>query len=82
MKPFFQYDTDDHRRDLLIRAGKIALTALQQYDVAWEKIQFIGLSDTITYKIEASPTQVYLLRIHSDRMSKRKFVPSLYFFKN
>lgn len=81
MKPFFQYDTNDHRRDLLIRAGKVALTALQQYDVAWEKIQFIGLSDTITYKIEASPTQVYLLRIHSDRMSKEEIRSELVFLQ-
>ncbi|OPA77413.1 aminoglycoside phosphotransferase [Paenibacillus selenitireducens] len=70
MKDFFQIDTDEHRMSLFARARKVALFALQQYDLAWERIQFIQLSDTITYKIETSAAEKYLLRIHSDRWSK------------
>ncbi|GIP36057.1 phosphotransferase enzyme family protein [Paenibacillus sp. J2TS4] len=69
MHEFFRYDTDESRRSLLARARKVALTALQQYDLEWERIQFIQLSDTITYKIETSTGESFLLRIHSDRLS-------------
>lgn len=70
MKDFFRMDTDEHRLSLLAKARQVALFALQQYDLAWERIQFIQLSDTITYKIETSTAEKYLLRIHSDRWSK------------
>ncbi|WP_020618959.1 phosphotransferase enzyme family protein [Paenibacillus daejeonensis] len=71
MKEFFRYDTDENRQSLLRRARKVALTAIQRYDLAWEHIQFIQLSDTITYKIETNVTNHnYLLRIHSDRLTQ------------
>lgn len=63
------YDTEESRRSLLAKARKVALTALQQYDLEWDRIQFIQLSDTITYKIKTSTEQNYLLRIHSKRLS-------------
>lgn len=72
MDRFFQFDTDDNRRSLLTRARNVALLALQQYDLEWERIQFIQLSDTITYKIETTSAKSYLLRIHSDRLSKEE----------
>lgn len=72
MKDFFQNDTDENRHSLLARARKVALSALQQYELAWERIQFIQLSDTITYKIETTATGTYLLRIHSHRLSKEE----------
>jgi Ser/Thr protein kinase RdoA (MazF antagonist) len=74
---FFQYDTDENRRSLLVRARKVALLALQQYDLEWDSIQFIQLSDTITYKIETSTAERYLLRIHSDRLSKEEICSEL-----
>lgn len=61
MIKFFRYDTDEERRALLVRARKIALLALQCYDLEWERIEFIQLSDTLTYKIETSTAQRYLL---------------------
>lgn len=81
MKPFFQFDTDEERQALLARAGKAALAALQQYDMVWENIQFIGLSDTVTYKIEGVSAGTYLLRIHSDRMSKEEIQSELVFLE-
>lgn len=68
----FRYDTMEEKESMLARARNVALTALQQYDLAWERIQFIHLSDTITYKIETSTPDSYLLRIHSDRWSKEE----------
>lgn len=81
MLDFFKFDTDEERRSLLIRAGKVALSALQQYDLEWERIQFIRLSDTITYKIETNTGDSYLLRIHSDRLSKEEIRSELIFLK-
>ncbi|WP_342556126.1 phosphotransferase [Paenibacillus sp. FSL R7-0652] len=72
MKDFFRFDTDEERRALFIRARKAALSAIQQYDIEWDKIEFIQLSDSITYKIETSTLDHYLLRIHSDRLSREE----------
>lgn len=72
MNEFFKYDTDEKRHSLLDRSRKVALLALQHYDIEWECIQFIQLSDTITYKIEACKGQRYLLRIHSNRLSREE----------
>ncbi|BBH24269.1 hypothetical protein Back11_56140 [Paenibacillus baekrokdamisoli] len=81
MYEFFQYDTDENRRSLLVRARKVALSALQQYDLEWDRIQFIQLSETITYKIETSTAKSYLLRIHSDRLSKEEIRSELTFLQ-
>lgn len=72
MNDFFRFDTDEERRALLIRARKVALSAIRKYDLEWDNIQFIQLSDTITYKIETSTDNNYLLRIHSDRFSREE----------
>ncbi|RED76940.1 phosphotransferase enzyme family protein [Cohnella phaseoli] len=72
MLDFFRFDTDEERRALLVRARKVALSAIQQYDLEWERIQFVQLSDTITYKIETNTAGHYLLRIHSGRLSREE----------
>lgn len=77
MYEFFRFDTDDNRHSLLARARKVALSALQQYDLEWECIRFIQLSDTITYKIETTAAKSYLLRIHSDRLNKKEILSEL-----
>ncbi|WP_336780003.1 phosphotransferase enzyme family protein [Paenibacillus illinoisensis] len=82
MKDFFRYDTMEERESLLARARNVALTALQQYDLAWERIQFIHLSDTITYKVETNTPDSYLLRIHSDRWSKEEIQSELLFLQS
>ncbi|OAB34025.1 phosphotransferase enzyme family protein [Paenibacillus glacialis] len=81
MNEFFRNDTDENRQSLLVRARKVALSALQQYDLEWERIQFIQLSDTITYKIETRTAECYLLRIHSDRLSKEEIRSELAFLR-
>lgn len=77
MLKFFQFDTDENRRSMLIRARRVALSSLLQYDLEWESIQFIQLSDTVTYKIETSSKESFLLRIHSDRLGKEEILSEL-----
>ncbi|GIN71903.1 homoserine kinase [Bacillus sp. J14TS2] len=77
MLNFFQFDTDENRKSLLKRARKIAILSLLQYDLEWENIQFIQLSDTITYKIGTSSKENFLLRIHSDKLDKEEIQSEL-----
>ncbi|UHA75457.1 phosphotransferase enzyme family protein [Paenibacillus sp. 481] len=81
MLEFLRFDTDENRRSLLARARKVVLLALQQYELEWDRIQFIQLSDTVTYKIEGSTGESYLLRIHSDRLSKEEIRSELIFLQ-
>ncbi len=57
----------------------MALRAIQQYEIEWNCIRFIQLSDTITYKIETNTTGNYLLRIHSERVNKEEIISELVF---
>ncbi|TCZ75793.1 aminoglycoside phosphotransferase [Paenibacillus albiflavus] len=77
MIPFFQFDTNEQRNALLARGRKVALSALQQFNIEWVRITFIQLSDTITYQIETTTSQSYLLRIHSDRLNKQELQSEL-----
>jgi Ser/Thr protein kinase RdoA (MazF antagonist) len=70
MMTFFQNGTNEELQLLLIQARSVCLRALDQYELAWDCIHFIQLSDTITYKIDTAPSKSYLLRIHSNRLSK------------
>ncbi|MBB4824847.1 Ser/Thr protein kinase RdoA (MazF antagonist) [Sporosarcina luteola] len=72
MQDFFHLDRERDRTSLLKRARNVALKSLQQYDVDWDSIQFVQLSDAITFKITMSGNEGYLLRIHSDRWSKEE----------
>lgn len=77
MHHIFKFETDEEKQSLLVRARKVALLAIQHYDLEWERIQFIQLSDTITYKIETNRVGSYLLRIHSDRLTKEEIYSEL-----
>lgn len=81
MQPFFYFDTEKTRKSLLSRARNVTLWAMQQYEVAWNCIRFIGLSDTLTYKIETDTTQNYLLRIHSESVNKEEVLSELTFLR-
>jgi Ser/Thr protein kinase RdoA (MazF antagonist) len=64
--------TEEELRELLAQGRKAALSALQEYDLAWTQIRFIQLSDTITFKIETESKDCYLLRIHVNGMTKEE----------
>ncbi|WP_405156827.1 phosphotransferase enzyme family protein [Paenibacillus sp. FSL K6-0108] len=70
MMTFFQNGTHEELQCLLVQARSVCLRALDQYELAWNCIHFIQVSDTITYKIDTAPSKSYLLRIHSNRLSK------------
>ncbi|WP_242403684.1 hypothetical protein [Paenibacillus pini] len=74
---FFHFDTDETRQSLLARARNVALWAIQQYELDWNCIRFIQLSDTITYKIETNTIGNYLLRIHSERVNKEEIISEI-----
>lgn len=79
MKDFFEFDTEEKRQGLLSRARNVALWAIQQYEIEWNGIRFIQLSDTITNKIETNHTDDYLLRIHSERLTKEEIYSEFVF---
>ncbi|WP_152391868.1 phosphotransferase enzyme family protein [Paenibacillus guangzhouensis] len=72
MQDFFQMDTEEKRTNLLARARQAALSAMEQYDLTSEQMTFIQLSDSITYQIETSSGETYLLRIHADQWKKEE----------
>lgn len=67
MNDFLQFVTEEQRCALLERSKRVAISALQQYNLRWVEIEYIGISDTITYRVRTSLDKTYLLRIHSDR---------------
>lgn len=62
MNDFFQFETEVQRCALLERAKRVAISALQQYNLRWVEIEFIGISDTITYQVKTNLDETYLLR--------------------
>lgn len=54
MNEFFQFETEEQRCALLAKAKRVAISALQQYNLGWVEIEFIGISDTITYQVRTS----------------------------
>ncbi|WP_275098892.1 phosphotransferase [Paenibacillus alvei] len=77
MFDFFRFDTKEQKKALLARARNVAFTAIQRYDIEWEQIQFIQVSDMITYKIESADHNNFLLRIHSDQCSREEISSEL-----
>lgn len=71
--------TEQELRALLAQARQAALSSLQQYDLAWTQIHFIQQSDTITFRIETETTDRYLLRVHTNGMSRDQIHSELVF---
>ncbi|WP_028594795.1 phosphotransferase enzyme family protein [Paenibacillus assamensis] len=70
MNQGWQIDTDEKRRNVLTSVRNVALAAVQHYDLAWTRIEFNKLSDTITFKIETEQEESFLLRIHNHSRAK------------
>ncbi|WP_258394378.1 hypothetical protein [Paenibacillus sp. MDMC362] len=51
MNEFFQFETEEQRCALLAKAKRIAISALQQYNLGWVEIEFIGISDRLHIKL-------------------------------
>lgn len=61
----------------IAQAKQAALGALQRYELDWERLAFNQSSDTITFKVDTTANERYLLRIHSEKMSKEELCSEL-----
>jgi len=66
MDKIFQLDSDESIKETIVHIKRLALSALQNYDLDWTQIRFNQLSDTATFVIETSNDGTFLLRIHSE----------------
>ncbi|WP_127531572.1 phosphotransferase enzyme family protein [Paenibacillus kobensis] len=64
MKSGFQMDTDSNRRLTLKQTKQAALNVLQYYNVEWNEIHFIQVSEHVTFRIQCGEGDSFLLRIH------------------
>ncbi|MEC0093158.1 phosphotransferase enzyme family protein [Paenibacillus macquariensis] len=65
MTELFKIDSEEEIKQIIRLMKKVALIALQNYDLDWEQIRFNQLSDTCTFVIETSKDGTFLLRIHA-----------------
>ncbi|MDB4868047.1 MAG: hypothetical protein JWR03_2380 [Cohnella sp.] len=77
MDEAFQAGTEAGRRNTLRKARQTALSALQQYEVHPSHVQFIQVSDHITYQVRTTTGQRYLLRLHSHLKSKEEVLSEI-----
>lgn len=55
----------------------IVLQALKAYELDWTKIEYIGQSDNVTFKIGTETAGELLLRIHGERCSRAEILSEL-----
>lgn len=67
----------DPSRDLWRSGRNIALRALAEYDLEWNRIELIGLSDNFTFRVETAAAGSFLLRIHGERFSREEILSEL-----
>lgn len=77
MNEAFNADTEDSRRLLLVQAEAALTAALEQYDLHEKEIDFIQVSEHVTYKIKDETGRSYLLRIHPGVASSREIASEM-----
>ncbi|MDR9856704.1 phosphotransferase [Paenibacillus sp. VCA1] len=77
MNEAFQADTEDSRRLLLVQAEAALTAALEQYDIHEKELDFIQVSEHVTYKIEDETGRRYLLRVHPGSASSAETVSEM-----
>ncbi|MCM3781903.1 phosphotransferase [Neobacillus mesonae] len=65
MSELFMIASENEIKKTITQSKLVALEALKNYDLEWEHIRFIQLSDTCTFQIDTSKDGSFLLRIHS-----------------
>ncbi|WP_405110455.1 phosphotransferase [Paenibacillus sp. FSL K6-1217] len=58
-------------------ARDIVLRALKAYELDWTKIEYIGQSDSVTFKLETETAGKLLLRLHGERCSRAEILSEL-----
>lgn len=77
MNSGFLMDTVHNRRNTLRQTKRAALIALQQYELEWDSIHFIQVSEHVTFRIDCGESDQYLLRIHSGNKSVETILSEL-----
>lgn len=60
----FPMDSEINRSLTLKLTKQLALNVVQEYEVNWSSIHFIQVSEHVTFRIESSEGEKFLLRIH------------------
>lgn len=77
MNEAFHADSEDSRRLLLVQAEAALTAALEHYDIQEKHLDFIQVSEHVTYKIEDEAGRLYLLRVHPAAASTRETVSEM-----
>lgn len=77
MNNCFRMDSDINRSLTLKQTKQSALIVLNEYDVDWSSIHFLQVSEHVTFRIESSDGEKFLLRIHSVSKSREETVSEL-----
>ncbi|WP_150266902.1 phosphotransferase enzyme family protein [Paenibacillus tepidiphilus] len=68
---------DNQRSATLNKARAAAAAALPHYGLEWDKIIYLGYSDSITFKIETAAAGSFLLRVHNAQARAGELVSEL-----
>lgn len=74
MSEQFRIDGAQHKRGALKRAREIAMKALDRYGIEPVKVQYIGVSDHVSFRTETADGQRRLLKVYSSAASPRRLV--------
>ncbi|MFD2610822.1 phosphotransferase enzyme family protein [Paenibacillus gansuensis] len=77
MKNGFLINTDANRILTLKQTKHAALKALQDYEVDWNSIHFIQISEHVTFRIENGEEEKFLLRIHQIDKTSEEIISEL-----
>jgi Ser/Thr protein kinase RdoA (MazF antagonist) len=73
----FQMNTEGNRRQTLKQVKQAALHALQEYEIDWNSIHFIRVSEHVTFRVEASEGEQFLLRVHTENKLREETLSEL-----
>ncbi|MEK3768195.1 phosphotransferase [Paenibacillus sp. FSL R5-0887] len=66
----FRINTEENRHRTLRQVKQAAFHALQEYEIDWNSIHFIQVSEHVTFRIVNDVGEQFLLRIHPDNKQR------------
>lgn len=72
MQKGFQMDTEINRNYTLKQTKQAALHALLKYEIDWNSIHFIQISEHVTFRIVSDKEETFLLRVHSTDKNEKE----------
>lgn len=70
-------NTEVNRRRTLRQVKQAAFQALQEYEIDWNSIHFIQVSEHVTFRIVSDGGEQFLLRIHPDNKQREGTVSEI-----